>query len=54
MDLYLELPQNLHYKPMRRGAKTSNEKNFKNYQFPLRFGDLFCPWGPPDTVPKIT
>jgi hypothetical protein len=54
MNLYLELPQNLYYKPMRREAKTSSEKGFKNNQFPLRLRDFFCPWSLFDTVPKIT
>jgi hypothetical protein len=54
MNLYLELPQNLYYKPMRREAKISSEKGFKNNQFPLRLMDFFCPWSLFDTVPKIT
>jgi hypothetical protein len=54
MNLYLELPQNLYYKSMRRQAKISSEKGFKNNQFLLLLRDLFCPWSPPDTIPKIT
>ena len=43
MNLYLEHPQHLYHKPMRRQAKTNNEKSFKNNQFTLWLRDLFCP-----------
>jgi hypothetical protein len=43
MNLYLELPQNLYYKPMRRQAKTGSENGLKTTNSPSGSGTSSTP-----------
>lgn len=48
-----KLPQNFNYEAMRRQAKVDSKERLKHNQLPFWRRDIFSPWSPPDSVPKI-
>ena len=53
MNLNFKLPQNFNYEAMRRQAKVNSKERLKHNQLPFWRRDIFSPWSPPDSVPKI-